>query len=346
MQKIGQGSNVQHDRTSEIERTPLAPLVGQGGGRARTSVEAIRAAGTAPIYNIAAVSRLSGVPAATLRAWERRYGYPDPRRTMTNRRGYSDQDLLALRWLRERLDEGLTISAAVALLSEQLAMPSPPTPTNGHPPAAVAGQLADALLGFDEARADRVLGEAFALHAVESVCLDVLQPVMSGIGDGWQAGEIDVSQEHFASTYVRQRLASLLHLSSASRPGRLVVTAAAPDDWHELGILTVALFLARHGWRVIHLGSSLPVDDLLLCVERLRPTAVVISASTPATAATLSVLAARLAAQHRPEALLGFGGQIFEADPALRDLVPALYLGPSAATAVERLDDALTQAGA
>src|SRR4051794_7282146 len=100
MREIGQGLDVQRDRSLE--------LGGPGRDSRRTTIEAIRAAGTSPSYNIAAVARLSGVLAATLRAWERRYGYPSPRRTESNRRGYSDHDVLALRWLRERLHEGLT----------------------------------------------------------------------------------------------------------------------------------------------------------------------------------------------------------------------------------------------
>jgi methanogenic corrinoid protein MtbC1 len=345
MQEIGQGLDVERDRSFELGGVGHAPFGGPGGDSRHTTIEAIRVAGTSPSYNIAAVARLSGVPAATLRAWERRYGYPSPRRTESNRRGYSDYDVLALRWLRERLAEGLTISTAVALLRERLSAPPAPAPTTTRPPTGVAGQLADALLGFDEARADRVLGEAFALHPVESVCLDVLQPVMTEIGHGWQAGEIDVSQEHFASAYVRQRLTSLLHLATAPRPGHLVVTASAPGDWHDLGVLTVALFLARHGWRVVHLGGSLPTDDLLICLDRLRPSAVVVSASTAETAAALSELASQLTEQRQAGVVVGFGGQIFEASPALRDRVPALYLGPSAASAVERLDQALAQAG-
>jgi MerR family transcriptional regulator, light-induced transcriptional regulator len=168
---------------------------------------------------------------------------------------------------------------------------------------------------------------------------------MSELGDGWEAGRVDVSQEHFASAYVRQRLTSLLQLTTSPRPGRLAVTASAPGDWHELGILTVALFLARHGWRVIHLGGNLPTDDLLACLDRLRPGAVVISATTAEGAASLAELAARLAEQPQIGPVFGFGGRIFEADPALQAAVPALYLGPTAATAVERLDRALASAG-
>jgi hypothetical protein len=59
----------------------------------------------------------------------------------------------------------------------------------------------------------------------------------------------------------------------------------------------------------------------------------------------LSELAARLTEQRRAGVVLGFGGQIFESSPALRERVAALYLGPSAASAIERLESALAQAG-
>ena len=44
-------------------------------------------------YRINAVSEMTGIPAATLRAWERRYGVPEPRRTESSYRVYSDADI-------------------------------------------------------------------------------------------------------------------------------------------------------------------------------------------------------------------------------------------------------------
>jgi methanogenic corrinoid protein MtbC1 len=121
------------------------------------------------------------------------------------------------------------------------------------------------------------------------------------------------------------------------------MAACAPDEWHEVGVLTVALFLARRGWRVVYLGASLPADDLLAGVQRLRPDAVVLSATLPETAAALGDIAARLG-ERPPRPLFAFGGQAFDADPALREAVPGLYLGASATTAAERLERALAGA--
>ena len=34
-----------------------------------------------PLYNIGMVARMTGIPVATLRVWERRYGFPNATRT-------------------------------------------------------------------------------------------------------------------------------------------------------------------------------------------------------------------------------------------------------------------------
>src|SRR5512133_2525954 len=69
-----------------------------------------------PIYNMKAVTQRTGIPAATLRAWERRYHALAPRRSGGNYRLYSERDIAILRWLQAQLDAGLSIRRAVALL--------------------------------------------------------------------------------------------------------------------------------------------------------------------------------------------------------------------------------------
>ena len=314
---------------------------------AEHDLELVLQASDAPRYNTAAVARRCGMPAATFQAWERRHGFPAPSRGPGKQRLYSERDVRALRWLHARIAEGLTISAALALLRASLgAAPAPVTPIGraDQSTGALAGRLEGALLAFDAARAGATLGEAFGLYPVEQVCLEVIQPMLHGVGLGWHTGTVDVAQEHFASGYIRQRLAALLDLSNGADRPRTAVAACAPDDWHELGLLMVALFLARRGWHVLYLGASLPPDGLEERLALLRPTAVVFSASTAQTATALSAITRRLAELPPPQPLVGYGGQAFEHDPALRDAVPGLYLGPDAATAVTRLEHALSAA--
>jgi len=68
-----------------------------------------------PTFNLKAVVQETGLKPDTLRAWERRYGLPQPRRTESGHRIYSQRDIDILKWLIDRQDEGLSISRAVAL---------------------------------------------------------------------------------------------------------------------------------------------------------------------------------------------------------------------------------------
>src|SRR5215212_6826946 len=67
-------------------------------------------------FNIAALSRRTGVAADTLRKWEQRYGVLHPARTAGGQRRYDELDVDRVEWLRERLAEGYRIGEAAALL--------------------------------------------------------------------------------------------------------------------------------------------------------------------------------------------------------------------------------------
>jgi DNA-binding transcriptional MerR regulator len=68
-----------------------------------------------PMFNTKAVVQQTGVPAPTLRAWERRYALLSPERANNAYRLYSQRDIALIRWLKERIDAGMSISQAVAL---------------------------------------------------------------------------------------------------------------------------------------------------------------------------------------------------------------------------------------
>ena len=53
----------------------------------------------------------------TLRAWERRFGYPKPQRTAGKHRLYTHGEVAAL---RDALQEGLSISSAISRARESL----------------------------------------------------------------------------------------------------------------------------------------------------------------------------------------------------------------------------------
>ena len=90
--------------------------------------------GSRAVYSIGAVSRMIDVPVATLRAWEERYEIVRPQRSEGGQRLFSRDQVDQLRFVREKLDEGLGPAEAHRLLDERLretpGRPSPPR--SGH----------------------------------------------------------------------------------------------------------------------------------------------------------------------------------------------------------------------
>jgi DNA-binding transcriptional MerR regulator len=72
------------------------------------------------IYSIGAVERMVGIPAATVRNWEDRYGLVKPHRSAGGHRLYTRAQVDQLRFVKERLDQGLQPAEAHRLLGEQL----------------------------------------------------------------------------------------------------------------------------------------------------------------------------------------------------------------------------------
>jgi DNA-binding transcriptional MerR regulator len=77
-----------------------------------------------PVYSIGAVGQMLGVPPATLRTWEERYGLPVPERSPGGHRLYSRDQVEQLRFVKAQLDQGISPADAHRLLAEQLAVGS------------------------------------------------------------------------------------------------------------------------------------------------------------------------------------------------------------------------------
>ena len=86
----------------------------------------------APVFNTKAVVQQTGIAAPTLRAWERRYDLLSPERADNAYRLYSERDIVLIRWLKDRVNSGMSISQAIALfhhLCEEHAQLSKPSRT-------------------------------------------------------------------------------------------------------------------------------------------------------------------------------------------------------------------------
>jgi CheY-like chemotaxis protein len=74
-----------------------------------------------PIYSIGAVSRMLGVPSATLRAWEERYGAVVPERSDGGQRLYTRTQIEQLQFVQGSMHAGASAADAHRVLAERVA---------------------------------------------------------------------------------------------------------------------------------------------------------------------------------------------------------------------------------
>ncbi|HLF89439.1 MAG TPA: MerR family transcriptional regulator, partial [Anaerolineales bacterium] len=190
-----------------------------------------------PIYNIKSVSEQTNIPPVTLRAWERRYGFPEPYRKDTGYRLYSEYDIAALNWLKMQTAGGLSIGQAIKLLNTLIESGEHPL-VKGYAVKEIAEQgfqnseqvrpaLVNALIHLDEQEAHKIIQAAFTMFPLETVLLEIIQPVMVTIGEHWHSGEISVATEHFATQLCRLYLMDALEATTQTTQKGSIVAACA-----------------------------------------------------------------------------------------------------------------------
>jgi DNA-binding transcriptional MerR regulator len=198
-----------------------------------------------------------GVSPNTLRSWERRYGFPRPRRSPGGHRQYA---LGEVESLRATLAETHNVSSAIALARQR-----------GEGPSS-GSRLAAAFAAFDEDKANGLLEESLALRSVERTVEEVL---LQGA-----ATHSDRTPEYeFGWRYATGWLSALKRLSPpATRPsGVLVLDASSTLELDALYAQALELMLRRAGVRTLSLSTGITPSRLARALPALAPRAVVLA---------------------------------------------------------------------
>jgi DNA-binding transcriptional MerR regulator len=118
------------------------------------------------------VAERTGIAAGTIRMWEQRYGFPEPRRTDSGYRVYSAEDVEALRKVQAYRHRGLSMTAAIERARQTGTGPS------DHP------SIYAAVAGTDHAPPPQVLKKSTLVRLSRAIELEALaraaRPVLVG----------------------------------------------------------------------------------------------------------------------------------------------------------------------
>lgn len=247
-----------------------------------------RSEGSAPIdvavvgpgpYRIQVAAELSGVAAATLRAWERRYGVPVPRRTSSAYRLYSAEDVDLVRRMRELVESGVAPAEAARRL-----LASAPNVSATEEAAEVdtlelaRDRLIAATQRWDARAIDEELTRLSFLVDAQTLYNKVVSPLLVEVGRRWEAGVLSVAQEHLLSEKLELALRGALRTLDRAE-GPTVLLGTVSGDPHVLGLLGAGIKLAQGGAKLAVLGASTPPSAVADAVRSMSPRLVGLSAT-------------------------------------------------------------------
>ena len=190
-------------------------------------------------------------------------------------RGQDEGDLSdGLRALREVLTERLPkpavtltieyVDLALALLAAPAPAPDRSELDARHPADRLALLYLQKILEGNVVEAMAVVtGAAQNGLGPRSAYTDILLPAQREVGRLWHAGELSIAEEHMVTAATQRTMAVLVN-QAARQPanGHTVVVAAVSGNVHDVGLRALADMYQLAGWRVIFVGSDVPMLDL------------------------------------------------------------------------------------
>lgn len=223
------------------------------------------------LYPIRELSRLTGIPSVTLRAWERRYGLFSPARTPAGHRLYSDADIELVMRIKALLHDGHSIGEVASRLANPVEQPRGLAALSP-----VAQAMLTAVAGFSRAGLEAAYVTALAGHDEKVVFREVILPVLTELGQRWLADDLGIAEEHFFTAWLHNHLAGRL-AANEKAAGPTIVCACLPGNSHDIGLLIFALLAQRRGYQVIYLGANMPLSPLPRVIERAAARALILA---------------------------------------------------------------------
>ena len=223
-------------------------------------------------YSIKEIEEFTGIKAHTLRIWEQRYGLFNPKRSSTNIRSYTDQDVKKALNINLLYNEGWKISKIAALTEEELIIEAEKiVGENGSSDDQQLDFIIRYMVAFDEGGIVDTLEELFQEKGMVATYTDVLIPLLVRVGNLWQVGAISVAQEHFFSNILREFILLKTNQLKTVEGSPRVVLFLHENEMHELGLLMTQYFLKEQGINCFYLGAKVPTADLKKCVQTVNP---------------------------------------------------------------------------
>tara|TARA_B100000795_G_scaffold266576_1_gene249979 strand:- start:282 stop:1175 length:894 start_codon:yes stop_codon:yes gene_type:complete len=215
-------------------------------------------------FTIKDLENISGIKAHTIRIWEKRYNLLEPKRTDTNIRYYSHENLQKILNVVLLTKNGYKISRIAKMSEEEMLLQSREVAFGSNTNDDAINNFKLAMFQFDKALFDKTYNKLLLKKHFEKIVKDVFIPFLNHIGLLWQTDTILPAHEHFVSNLIAQKIHSNIELIEpiVNKSNKTYVLFLPENEIHDLGLLYLNYELLLKGNKTIYLGQNLPLDNL------------------------------------------------------------------------------------
>ena len=215
-------------------------------------------------FTIKDLENISGIKAHTIRIWEKRYALLEPRRTNTNIRLYSNNDLQKLLNIVLLNNNNFKISNIAKMSDHEFIKASREVVFKTAIDDRAINRFKLSMFQFDKILFNSTYDDLLQKKTFREVFKDVFIPFLNHIGLLWQTDTLIPAHENFISNLIAQKIqlqTEKLQLG-ISKSSKTYVLFLPENEINELGLLYLNYELILRGNFTIYLGQSLPLDNL------------------------------------------------------------------------------------
>lgn len=225
------------------------------------------------LYSIKDIENLSGIKAHTLRIWEKRYDIIAPKRTETNIRYYTEEDLKHALNVSILYRKGMKISKLASLSKDQIRNQVAEITEVDDAFEKSLDTLSLSMLELDEYKFDQILNRNIEQNGFDETMQTVLYPLLEKINLMWVAGSITDVHEIFVLNIIKRKLIVEIDkhpIVKKSHKNSFLLYLPVGES-QKLSLYYMLYLLRKDGFPVFFLGDEINFEKLRQSTELLKP---------------------------------------------------------------------------
>lgn len=218
-------------------------------------------------YSIRDLQKISGIKAHTIRIWEQRYNIIEPKRTPSNIRYYTDDDLKFLMNIAFLNRKGIKISKIAKMSYSDIVSEVENLSSEINEDHEILQPLAIAMIDLDEDRVNYILNASFDELGVRDCIIHVLNPFLKKVSTLWLTGSISVVHEQFINNLIKKKIIQYTEELMPPIVAPKVLIYLPTLEQHDVLAFFAAYLFKDMGFNVLFIGHNIGIKDLRMAMR-------------------------------------------------------------------------------